>query len=154
MTKRKILAVGLIAMALMGFSGCKSEEPVNVEAPATEAEVTTEAITESAEPAAEETSGIQWPAEIPAEVPALAGANLTSYSTSQGTGLVHSVMFESSDKAVVEDYIAQLAAAGFVESSRQDNNFGLDYTGAKDKLTVVINFVSGSTSHVDVIVNP
>jgi len=50
----------------------------------------------------------------------------------------------------VKNYIGELEMAGFVQSSFDENKFGLNYYGEKDSITLFINFVVGDVSKLNI----
>jgi len=106
----------------------------------------TQEATEESE-VSEETPTVEWPTDIPAEVPQMTGLNITAVVP---LGTEYTLMFESDDMEAVKSYIGELEKAGFVQTSMNENKFGIDYYGEKDTIKVFINFVTGSLSKMNV----
>ena len=112
----------------------------------TEEDITTEEDTDSETASSDTEYDFEWPEQIPEELRNFEGVVLTTAAQDTYAEAAWTIFFECSDKQKVADYIDLISEAGYSEVSRNENDYGLDYYGGTDSVSVSINYVAGGLS--------
>jgi len=145
---KKFISLLSLIVFLLALGACGNSEPPQDASTGTEAIDPAEVIADIEEDQVDLANiGVAWPADVPAEVPVLEGATITYV---QEGANARTIMFEGIDQAGMKGYIESLAASGFTQNSFSENDFGLNYTGGKDSITIFINFVASDISKLDI----